>query len=46
MSLNEIDPKLPWDAPATEPLTEAESRADQPDVAVRNLSTGPSSLPG
>jgi hypothetical protein len=29
-------PKLPWEAPATVALTDTDSRADQPDVALRN----------
>jgi hypothetical protein len=40
--------KLPWDAPATIALTDTDSRADRPDVALRN-DVGPpppSSLPG
>ena len=28
--------KLPWEAPATVALTDTDSRADQPDVALRN----------
>ena len=28
--------KLPWEAPATVALTDADSRADQRDVALRN----------
>ena len=28
--------KLPWLAPATTALTDVDSRADQPDVALRN----------
>ena len=32
----ETTSKLPWEAPATVALTDADSRADQPDVALRN----------
>ena len=28
--------KIPWNAPATTSLTDADSRADQPDVAIQN----------
>ena len=35
--------KLPWVAPASTALTDTDSRADQPDVALRNgVPTSPS----
>jgi hypothetical protein len=39
----ETTSKLPWEAPATVALTGTDSRADQPDVALRNGFVG--SLP-
>ena len=37
--------KLPWEAPETVALTDTASRADQPDVAMRNGGVGGGSLP-
>ncbi len=33
---------LPWEPPATVALTDTESRADQTDVALRNIVPNPS----
>ena len=29
--------RLAWETPAAVPLTDTESRADQPDIALRNI---------
>jgi hypothetical protein len=33
----DINAKLRWETPATVALTDTDSRADQPDVALRNV---------
>ena len=37
MDAHDTNAKQPWEAPATVALTDTDSRADQPDVALRNL---------
>jgi hypothetical protein len=35
--MEEIDAKSPWETPVTVALTDTDARADQPDVALRNI---------
>jgi hypothetical protein len=44
MDSHDTTAKLPWETPATVALTNTDSRADQPDVALRNGTSN--SLPG
>jgi hypothetical protein len=36
MDIDDTTERLPWETPITTAITDTESRADQPDVAMRN----------
>jgi hypothetical protein len=42
MDAHDTTAKHPWETPATVALTDTDSRADQPDVALRNLAVSAS----
>jgi hypothetical protein len=46
MEFDDTTERLPWETPTTIAITDTESRADQPDVAMRNGQVGGPSNPG